>query len=148
MSNTGTTYLGFDFGVKKIGVAVGDLETGLAHGVKTLRAIQQKPDWAGIEELIASWRPVGLVVGLSQNEQGGDNLVTPSMRKFCRQLHGRYHLPVHTVDERLTTFEAKQLLYEEARVSADTLWAVQDQLAAQLLLQTWLAEAAHAAERS
>lgn len=138
MSRDGTTYLGFDFGVKKIGVAVGDSETGLAHGVDTLRAIQQRPNWEGIEKLIETWQPVGLVVGLSTGEAGQDNLVTPRMRKFSRQLEGRYHLPVYLIDEQLTTFEAKQMLFEELQVSADTLWAKQDQLAAQLILSTWL----------
>lgn len=140
MSASGHTYLGFDFGVKKIGVAVGDSETGLAHGLETLKAVQQRPDWDGVARLIDTWRPAALVVGLSTLEDGADNLVTPRMRKFSRQLEGRYHLPVHMMDERLTTFEAKQMLFDEAQVSADTLWSVQDQLAAQLMLSSWLAE--------
>jgi putative holliday junction resolvase len=60
------------------------------------------------------------------------------MQKFCRQLEGRYQLPVHQIDEALTTYEAKQLLFDDLHVSASKLWAVQDQLAAQLILQTWL----------
>jgi putative Holliday junction resolvase len=60
------------------------------------------------------------------------------MLKFTRQLNGRYQLPVYQVDEGLTTFEAKQLLYDEVKVSANKLWEVQDQLAAQIILQTWL----------
>lgn len=136
-----STYLGFDFGVKKIGVAVGESTTGMAHALETLRSVQQHPDWEGIERLIATWQPAGLVVGLSCQEDGEDNLVTPRMRKFCRQLHGRFHLPVFTIDERLSTFEAKQLLFDEARKSASKMWQIQDQLAAQLLLQTWLNEA-------
>jgi putative Holliday junction resolvase len=60
------------------------------------------------------------------------------MLKFCRQLEGRFRLPVYHQDEALTTFEAKQLLFDEIAVSAGKLWEVQDQLAAQLILQTWL----------
>ena len=60
------------------------------------------------------------------------------MLKFCRQLEGRYGLPVHQMDEALSTFEAKQMLFEDLGVSAAKLWEVQDQLAAQLILQSWL----------
>ncbi|NOU44327.1 MAG: Holliday junction resolvase RuvX [Methyloglobulus sp.] len=132
------TYLGFDFGSKKIGVAVGHLLTGIASPVRVLRAVKDNPDWDGISKLIAEWRPAGLVVGISRQIDGSDNTITPRMLKFCRQLDGRYHLPVHQQDETLSTFEAKHMLFEDVNVNAAKLWAVQDQLAAQLILQTWL----------
>jgi putative Holliday junction resolvase len=132
------TYLGFDFGNKKIGVAVGHLLTGIASPLQTLRSINQNPDWESIAKLIGEWRPAGLVVGISKQADGSDNLITPRMLKFCRQLEGRHRLPVYQQDETLSTFEAKQLLFEEVNVSATKLWAVQDQLAAQLILQAWL----------
>jgi putative holliday junction resolvase len=132
------TYLGFDFGSKKIGVAVGHLVTGIASPLLTLRSPNQNPDWDGISKLINEWRPIGLVVGISKQMDGSDNLITPRMLKFCRQLDGRYHLPIFQQDETLSTFEAKQMLFDEVNVSATKLWAVQDQLAAQLILQTWL----------
>jgi len=138
MSERQGTYLGFDYGVKKIGVAVGDASTAMAHALETVPALRQATNWPAIESLIQTWKPVALVVGLSIDHDGSDNPVTPRMRKFCRQLEGRFRLPVHTMDEILTTYEAKQMLFEEAGVSADTLWAVQDQVAAQLILQTWL----------
>ena len=134
------TYLGFDFGVRKIGVAVGNLETGIASPLVTILAVEQKPDWLKISELIGGWQPTGLVVGVSRQEDGSDNLVTPRIMRFCRQLEGRYVLPVHQVDERLSTFEAKQLLFDETGVNATTLWKVQDQVAASLILQTWFGE--------
>ncbi|MGR9072336.1 MAG: Holliday junction resolvase RuvX [Gammaproteobacteria bacterium] len=137
---TNDTYLGFDFGNKKIGVAVGQLETRTASPLQTLRSINQKPDWEAIGKLIREWRPAGLVVGVSRKSDGSDNPITPRMIKFCRQLEGRFHLPVHQIDESLSTFEAKQLLYDEVSVTAAKLWEVQDQLAAQLILQTWLNE--------
>ena len=62
------------------------------------------------------------------------------MIKFCHQLNGRYQLPVYQQDEALTTFEAKQMLFDEVSVNATKLWEVQDQLAAQLILQSWLNE--------
>ena len=132
------TYLGFDFGTKKIGAAVGQSTTASASPLQTIRSINQNPNWEIIGKLIQEWRPAGLVVGISKQADGSDNPVTPRMLKFCRQLEGRYQLPVFQQDETLSTFEAKQLLFDEVNVSASKLWAVQDQLAAQLILQTWL----------
>jgi putative Holliday junction resolvase len=103
-----------------------------------MRSIKQNPDWQIISKLILEWQPIGLVVGISRQEDGSDNLITPRMLKFCRQLEGRYRLPVYQQDEAFSTFEAKQLLFDEISVSASKLWEVQDQLAAQLILQSWL----------
>ncbi len=134
------TYLGFDFGNKKIGVAVGQTTTAIASPLQTIPSIRQVPDWKTIEKLILEWQPIGLVVGISRQKDGSDNPITPRMRKFCRQLEGRFHLPVHQQDETLSTFEAKQMLYDELQLGADKLWEVQDRLAAQLILQSWLSD--------
>ncbi len=133
-------YLGFDFGNKKIGVAVGYAGSGIASPLQTIKSLNQVPNWEIIGKLIAEWRPAGLVVGISKQQDGTDNIITPRMQKFCRQLQGRYNLPVHQIDEALTTFAAKQLLYDDLKVSAAKLWEVQDQLAAQLILQSWFNE--------
>jgi putative Holliday junction resolvase len=135
---TTTTYLGFDYGTEKIGTAVGQSTTATASPLETIRSIKQVPNWQRISRLVEEWQPIGLVVGISRQHDGSDNPVTPKMLKFCRQLQGRYQLPVYPVDETLSTYEAKQLLFEELHVRASKLWAVQDQLAAQLILQTWL----------
>lgn len=134
------TYLGFDFGNKKIGVAVGQATTSTASPLQTIRSINQKPDWESITKLVSKWQPEGFVVGISLQADGTENPITPRMLKFCRQLEGRFNLPVFKVDETLTTFEAKQLLFDELHVKATKLWEVQDQLAAQLILQSWLNE--------
>jgi putative Holliday junction resolvase len=130
-------YLGFDFGNKKIGIAVGYASTAIASPLLTLRSVNQVPDWGQIGKLIAEWQPAGLVVGISRQQDGSDNIVTPRMQKFCRQLNGRFQLPVYQIDEALTTFSAKQMLFDDLHVSAAKLWAVQDQVAAQLILQSW-----------
>jgi putative Holliday junction resolvase len=132
------TYLGFDFGYKKIGVAVGQTVTTSASPLQTIRSINQSPDWQIISKLIQEWRPIALVVGISRQADGSDNPVTPRIIKFCNQLEGRYQLPVYKQDETLSTFEAKQMLFDEVSVNAGKLWEVQDQLAAQLILQSWL----------
>ena len=132
------TFLGFDFGYKKIGVAVGETLTVTASPLQTIRSINQSPDWQIISKLIKEWRPSGLVVGVSRQADGSDNPVTPRIIKFCNQLEGRYQLPVYKQDETLSTFEAKQMLFDDVSVNATKLWEVQDQLAAQLILQSWL----------
>ncbi len=132
------TYLGFDFGNKKIGTAVGQSTTALASPLKTIRSINQQPNWELISQLVTEWNPAGLIVGISKQSDGSDNIITPRMHKFCRQLEGRYNIPVYTIDEAFSTFEAKQMLYDDLKVSAGKLWDVQDQLAAQLILQSWL----------
>ena len=132
------TFLGFDFGTKKIGVAVGQLTTKTANALQTLRSPNQTPNWQAIENLVKEWQPAGFVVGISRQHDGSDNPVTPRMLKFCRQLNGRFNLPVYQQDEMLSTFEAKQMLFDEVQVNATKLWAVQDELAAQLILQSWL----------
>jgi putative Holliday junction resolvase len=142
-SSNNDTYFGFDFGKKKIGLAVGQLTTRTTSPLQTVRSINQKPDWKIFSKLITEWQPVGLVVGISRQSDGSDNPVTPRILKFCRQLEGRYQLPVHQMDELLSTFAAKQMLFDEVNVSAAKLWEVQDQLAAQLILQSWLNEQAY-----
>ena len=132
------TFLGFDFGTKKIGMAVGQTSTQIASPLQTIRSLNQVPNWQLISQLINEWNPAGLVVGISKQADGSDNIVTPRMFKFCRQLEGRYQLPVHQIDEAYSTFEAKQMLFDDLHVNATKLWAVQDQLAAQLILQSWL----------
>ena len=130
--------LGFDYGVKKIGVAVGDTETNIANALTTVKAVRQKTGWDEITKIIDTWKPTKMIVGISRQEDGSDNEVTPKMVRFSRQLEGRYQCPVELFDEALTTFEAKQILFDEVQVSADKLWEVQDQVAAQLILQSWL----------
>jgi putative Holliday junction resolvase len=134
---TQNAYLGFDFGQKKIGVAVGYADTAIASPLQTIRSIGQSPNWEVIGNLIKEWQPVGLVVGISKQADGTDNIITPKMEKFCRQLNGRFNLAVYQIDEALTTFSAKQLLFDDLKLSAGKLWEVQDQVAAQIILQSW-----------
>ncbi len=141
-------YLGFDFGTKKIGVAVGQLETGTASPLDTIRAVRQKSNWEAITKLVNTWLPAGFVVGISHQHDGSENIVTKKMYRFCRQLEGRYHLPVYQVDELLSTHESKRFLFEELKVNATKLWEVQDQLAAQLILQTWINQKMHPKNKS
>jgi putative Holliday junction resolvase len=132
------SYLGFDYGDKHIGVAVGQRLTCTATGLETIPALVKKPMWDAITRLVETWRPQGFVVGLTYQEDGSDNPVNPQIRKFCRQLEGRYHLPVHVMDETLSTVESKSLFYQSRAKRSTGFGAVKDILAAQLILQTWL----------
>ncbi|MEE9397440.1 MAG: Holliday junction resolvase RuvX [Methylococcales bacterium] len=141
MTGIDKTYLGFDFGTKKIGVAVGQALTQSANPLETIRAVRQKPNWQAITRIVETWNPDALVVGISYQQDGTENVVTQPTLRFCRQLQGRYNLPVHQIDETLTTFESKSLLFDDLNFSARKMWELQDQFAAQLILQTWLRNA-------
>jgi putative Holliday junction resolvase len=132
------TYLGFDFGLKKIGVAIGDTETGIANALTTIPSIPNKTRWQAIQHLIANWQPSAIVVGISRNMDGTDHDVTRAIQKFARQLEGRFALPVSQIDETLSSREAWGLLYQDTGVSHARAIKLQDQVAAQLILQTWL----------
>lgn len=129
------TYLGFDFGTKRIGVAVGQELTCTATALVTLTTVNDKPDWESITRLIAEWRPDAMVVGLPLNMDGTETEITPRARRFANQLNGRYGLLVHLMDERLSTIEAQHLLAQQGRSRRNM---DSDKLAAQLILQSWL----------
>jgi len=130
------TLLGFDYGTHKTGVAVGQTLTGTATPLCTLSAVKHKPDWDGISRLIAEWQPDALVVGLPMEMTDNEADNAPRAKKFARQLEGRYHLPVHMADERLTSREAWVQLGRAAHKDVTRV----DAMAAKLILETWLEE--------
>jgi putative Holliday junction resolvase len=106
------TVLGFDFGVKYIGVAVGQSVTCTASPLCSLRAKLGQPSWKEIQQLIARWKPNGLIVGIPLAVDGSEQDITLAARCFAVELEKRYDLPVYLVDERFTTLAAKSYLYE------------------------------------
>lgn len=129
--------LGFDYGTKQIGVAVGQAITGQARELCVLKAQNGVPDWNKVEALIKEWQPDAIVVGLPLNMDGTPSEMSERAEKFARRLHGRYQLPVHTHDERLTTFEAKGQRLAQGQRGGYRDNPV-DALAAALLLEGWL----------
>ena len=95
--------LGFDYGSKQIGVAVGQVVTGQARELCTLKAQNGVPDWAQVEKLIAEWKPDAIVVGLPLNMDGTPSEMSARAEKFARRLNGRFNLPVELVDERYSS---------------------------------------------
>ncbi|NTV96520.1 MAG: Holliday junction resolvase RuvX [Thiobacillus sp.] len=126
--------MAFDFGEKRIGVAVGEWETRMAHPLETISGEANAPRFARIGALIGEWRPVELVVGLPMSLDGEEHDLSKRCRRFANQLNGRFGLPVRLVDERLTSVEAERRLREAGRSIRDHKAAV-DSLAAQEILQ-------------
>jgi len=106
------TVLAFDFGTKSIGVAVGQEITGTASPLAALKARDGIPDWNVIEKLYEEWQPQLVVVGLPLNMDGTEQEVTQRAKKFANRLHGRFKVAVDLCDERLTTTDAKSMLFE------------------------------------
>ena len=101
------TLLGFDFGTRNIGVAVGQVITRTATALPQLKARDGIPDWSQLAALIEEWQPDGVVVGIPLNMDGTESPMSQRARKFGKRLHGRYNLPFFPADERLSSFEAK-----------------------------------------
>ncbi|HMO48874.1 MAG TPA: Holliday junction resolvase RuvX [Rubrivivax sp.] len=98
-------FLGFDYGSRRVGVAVGNSLLRRAQPLRTL-AVQGEARFAAIGALLSEWRPDALVVGVPFHPDGAEHDNTQRARRFGRQLHGRFRLPVNEVDERYTTTEA------------------------------------------
>jgi putative Holliday junction resolvase len=137
--------LGFDFGLARIGIATGEIETGLASPLASLALESDVARFDAISRLIEEWQPVALIVGLPRPLDGeGQHALEPHCRRFANQLHGRFHLPVLFADERLSSIEADSSL----RDAGVRHWRVRkkklDAVAAQLILQQFLDALRHA----
>jgi putative Holliday junction resolvase len=134
------TLLGFDFGTRRIGVAVGSRRLGNARALATLEC-GSGPDWDAIEELIDDWQPEALVVGVPLTMAGETQAATRGARAFMRQLTARFALPVHAADERMSTMEAQSLL-RARRASGERRKRLRpadlDSIAAKLILEHWM----------
>jgi putative Holliday junction resolvase len=135
---TAGVYLAFDYGTKRIGVAIGDAVTRAARG---LGAVPQ--DWKQIGRLLADWSPAACIVGLPLGEDGGEQAITRQAREFARELQQRYPGPVHLCDERYSSRSARDDL-RGARAAGLLKRRVRqgdkDSAAARIILEQWLAE--------
>ena len=136
------TLLGFDFGLKQIGVAYGQTLTSSSTALSIIKASDGVPNWQHIASLIDEWQPDTLIVGLPLNMDDSESDLSVLARKFARRLHGRFNLNVVMVDERLTSRDIKSSLKQQAINSASKHKAIDlskiDHLAAALILQSWL----------
>lgn len=129
------TLIAFDFGLKRIGVAVGQTITRSASPVGILKAQEGIPDWDEIAALISTWHADAIVVGIPLALDGSDLSVTPNAKKFANRLQARYGLPVFCIDEQLSSVEARAILEKHgAKMSSSKKI---DDVVATLLLQSW-----------
>ena len=125
--------LAFDYGEKRIGVAVGQTLTQTARAVETLTTINKKIDWDSITTLVKRWRPDLFVVGNPTLKSGRVHALKAEIIKFSRKLAGRHNIPVEFIDERLSSRAALNYAEEVKRAGLDAV-------AAKLILETWLQE--------
>lgn len=139
-----TAIIGFDYGLSRIGVAVGQTLTGSATPLTTLAARDGVPDWNAIGALLEDWRPGALVVGVPYNMDGSEQPLTLRARRFARQLEGRFALAVHLIDERLTSVEAEEALRTQRRTGRRHRIRREeiDARAAQIIVEDWLRQSA------
>ena len=130
------TVLAFDFGEKRIGVAVGNTELRLAHPLQTIAAEDNAGKFAQIAALLDEWQPALLVVGLPMTLDGEAHQMTALAQKFAQRLEGRFNRPVVMVDERLSSAEAAQAL-RQAGIRGRAQKPHLDQVAAQTILQSY-----------
>lgn len=133
--------LAFDLGTRRIGVASGQEMLGTGQPLAMLPARDGIPDWQQIEALLAEWQPDIVLVGLPLNMDDTENEMCARARKFGKRLHGRYHVTVEMVDERLTSYEAKGEVMAGGGSRDFGRHGVDDR-AAVLILETWCREQA------
>lgn len=130
-------WLGFDFGLRHIGVAVGQDITGTASPLPILKAQHGVPNWREVQKFVDNWHPSALIVGIPVNMDGSEHEITHHARQFAAALQKQFGLPVYGVDERLSTKEARQRIFAEGGYRALQKLPI-DSFAAQLILETWL----------
>lgn len=127
------TILAFDFGMKRIGVAIGDTVSHSSKPLTTLNARDGIPSWDEITNLIFKWKVDMIVVGMPYNLDGSTQEITRCARKFSNRIRGRFNIPVETIDERLTSKIAKQTLSQKNKKHYSI-----DSVAASIILEAWL----------
>lgn len=133
---TNRTVLGFDFGTKSIGVAIGQEITGTARPLAAFKAKEGNPDWQQVEKLLKEWQPDLVIVGLPLNMDGTEQPVTAQARKFANRLHGRFGVQIELHDERLSTVEARADLFDRGGFRALNKGSV-DAASAVIILESW-----------
>lgn len=131
--------LAFDFGVKRIGVAIGNTLLGIAQPLETIATEVTERRFARIAQLIETWRPVLLIVGLPLHSDGTAHELTQLSQRFARRLTGRFNLKVIMQDERYSSETASAAL-REAGIAGSKQKSMLDQIAAQQILQSFFDE--------
>ena len=139
MSDKTERVIAFDYGEKRIGVAVGQSLTGTANPLAGLKAKEGQPNWSEIEKILKEWQPDYLVVGLPLNMDASEQLLTKRATKFSNRLNGRFNIPVKLMDERLSSVEAREQLFSQSGYKGLKNNSIDSQ-AACLILESWFRE--------
>lgn len=139
MPGTPETIIAFDFGLRRIGVAVGQQVTNSASPLETVGNSDNGPDWSRIDAIVREWRPQRLIVGMPTHADGSPSDIANTVRKFIDEL-SKFELPVETVDERYSSVEAEAVLRSQreeglrGRISKEAI----DSAAATFIAERWL----------
>lgn len=134
------TYLGFDFGVKSLGIAVGQSVTHTAQPLTTLKMLTgAEPNWQLLDPIVHEWQPTAFVVGLALQPDGEQSKTSVLAHQFGKKLQQRYQQPVHYIDERLSSVAARASLRERTRLTSREKAEI-DRISAAIILESWLNE--------
>ena len=129
--------LGFDFGQKRIGIAVGNNISKTARALTTIDSLSNNQKFEVIQKIIEEWQPVSIVVGVPFNVDGSEHRITNLSKKFAKQLEQKYSLPTHLIDERYTSIEASHEI-KDKKIYLKKKKLLIDQIAAKIILQSYL----------
>jgi len=131
--------IAFDFGTKNIGVAVGQNYTKTANNLKSVKTIKGAPDWNAIKTILLKWEPSLIIVGNPLNMNGTKQKLTKQVEKFAHSIKTNFNVPVYLHDERLSTIEAKSILFKNNGYRGLTKNNI-DSLSAAIILESWLSK--------
>lgn len=134
---THQTYIGFDYGQKFLGLAVGQSFTKTANPLTTIPMIKGKPNWFLIDNIINEWQPAGLVVGVALQPDGSDSKLSKLAKSFGESLTKRFQKPIYYIDERLTSATARASLGIQSFPSIKQKLEI-DRISAAIILESWL----------
>jgi putative Holliday junction resolvase len=140
----GSSVLAFDFGLRRIGVAVGEPVLQTANVLTVIQNRESGPDWQHIDKLLKEWQPAQLVIGVPRKMDGSETDLTRAAKHFGRELKDRCGVAVAEVDERLSSQEAERMLADarsSGRMQRRTRHEDVDMLAAQIILERWYVQA-------
>lgn len=129
--------IGFDFGQKRIGVAIGNNISKSAQALITIESASSNQKFEAIQKIMDEWQPVSIVVGVPFNVDGSEHKVTNLCKKFAKQLEQKYALPIHLIDERYTSIEAGYEI-QDKKIDPKKKKLLIDQIAAKIILQSYL----------
>ena len=130
--------MSFDYGIAKIGIAIGQSISSTAEPLTIIKAKDGIPDWSQITSLIESWDPDFFVVGLPYNLDGSNSEFLQRALKFANRLNGRFNIPTFGIDERLSSKAAAEKF--KAGNPKNSVRKEIDDVAAQIILETWFSE--------